>query len=147
MGQPIINRLIFDQFDIKHRGEYMNRLLSKTHVGMVVKAEMLWVLAVQTETHGVFHGCLHGSVVCGRLLSKTHGLNAMQSKTHWVNCIWIAMAYQREDFQKKSRFKTLMKTMPEPYDFDASGLGRVGEYFPNFLIKTHRGSMEKVKTF
>ena len=48
--------------------------------------------------------------------------------------------------KKKSRFKTLMKTMPEPYDFDHSGLGRVGEYFPNFLIKTHRGSMEKVKT-
>ena len=124
----------------------MSHFLNKTHVGMVVKAETLWALTVQTETHGVFHGCLHGSVVCGRLLSKTHGLNAMQSKTHWVNCIWTAMAYQREDFQKKSRFKTLMKTMPEPYDFDHSGLGRVGEYFPNFLIKTHRGSMEKVKT-
>ena len=79
----------------------MSDFLSKMHGGAVIKAETLWILAVQTETHGVFHGCLDGSMVCGRLLSKTHGLNAMQSKTHWVNCIWTAMAYQREDLQKK----------------------------------------------
>ena len=57
------------------------------------------------------------------------------------------MVYLREDFQKKSRPKTLMKTMPEPSDFDHFGLGRVGEYFTNLLIKTYGGNIEKVKTF
>ena len=90
-------------------------------------------------------GCLHRGVACGRFLNKARGLNTSQSKT--ANCIWTAMAYQREDFQKKTKSKTLMKTMPEPYDFDHSGLGRVGEYFPNFLIKAYGGNMEKVKTF
>ena len=39
-----------------------------------------------------------------------------------------------------------MKTMPKPYDSDHFGLGRVGEYFTDFLIKTYGGNMTKAKT-
>ena len=46
MGKPTVNRLILTSLTSSIGGEYMNHLLSKTHVGMVVKAETLWVLAV-----------------------------------------------------------------------------------------------------
>ena len=39
-----------------------------------------------------------------------------------------------------------MKNMPKQYDFGHFGLGRVGEYFGNFLIKTYGGNVEKAKT-
>ena len=56
IGKPTINRLILTSLASSIGGEYMSRFLNKTHVGMVVKAETLWALAVQAETHGAFHG-------------------------------------------------------------------------------------------
>ena len=89
--------------------------------------------------------CLHGKVVCGRLLNKTHGLDAIQSKTHWAHCIWTAMASQFKDFPKKSKSKTLMKTMPKPCDSDHFGLGGVGEYFTDFPNQNVLGKSDKSK--
>ena len=77
-------------------------------------------------------GCLHGNVARGRLLNNTYGLSAIQSKTHLADCIWTAMAYQSKGFQKKSRSKTLIKTMPKQRDSDNFRLRHVGEYFTNF---------------
>ena len=87
---------------------------------------------------------LHGKVVFGRLLNKTHGLNAIQSKTHWAIACGLP-GLPRAKISKKSRSKTLMKTMPKPCDSDHFGLGRVGEYFTDFSNQNAWGKYNKSK--
>ena len=106
---------------------------SENALGFFISSQIAWAV-------------WRGSVVWGRFPRKTHGLNAVQSKTPWAHCIWIAMAYQSKAFPQKTRSETLMKTIPKPYDFDNFGLGPVGEYFTNFSNQHLWGKHGKAKT-
>ena len=87
----------FDHFGLGRVGEHFTKFSNQNVWGKCGKIKN--ALDFPSSSQNAW-GVSHGTVVCGGFLNKTHGRNAIQSKTHWAYCTWNrAVAIQMQKAQ------------------------------------------------